>query len=86
MKATIKSPDELTTIRIEGNAGTYKIFTSFRPTEAPAFVDAVEKNYRLVEIKNVAGGKGYFLIHCKKEKQENILEDLTAILYDNVRF
>ena len=29
MKSTITTPDELTTLRIEGSSGTYKIFSSF---------------------------------------------------------
>lgn len=39
MKATITTPDELTTLRIEGSRGTYKIFSSFRPMKFPAFVE-----------------------------------------------
>lgn len=35
MKSTITTPDELTTLRIEGSSGTYKIFSSFRPMESP---------------------------------------------------
>ena len=62
MKSTITTPDELTTLRIEGSSGTYKIFSSFRPMESPAFVDAVDRKYNLAEIKNLSGGKGYFLV------------------------
>lgn len=53
MKSTITTPDELTTLRIEGSSGTYKIFSSFRPMESPAFVDAVDRKYNLAEIKNL---------------------------------
>ena len=54
MKSTITTPDELTTLRIEGSSGTYKIFSSFRPMESPAFVDAVDRKYNLAEIKNLS--------------------------------
>lgn len=84
MKATITTPDELTTLRIEGSSGTYKIFSSFRPMESPAFVDAVDRKYNLAEIKNLSGGKGYFLVHLNREQQETIQEDLNAILCDSV--
>lgn len=60
MKSTITTPDELTTLRIEGSSGTYKIFSSFRPMESPAFVDAVDRKYNLAEIKNLSGGKRLF--------------------------
>lgn len=62
MKVTIITPDELTTLRIEGSSGTYKIFSSFRPMESPAFVDAIDRKYNLAEIKNLSDGKGYFLV------------------------
>ncbi|CAG9915635.1 hypothetical protein BOVA208_395 [Bacteroides ovatus] len=84
MKSTITTPDELTTLRIEGSSGTYKIFSSFRPMESPAFVDAVDRKYNLAEIKNLSGGKGYFLVHLNREQQETIQEDLNAILCDSV--
>ena len=74
MKATITTPDELTILQIEGSNGTYKIFSSFRPMESPAFVD----------IKNLSNGKGYFLVHLNKQQQETIIEDLSAILYESV--
>ena len=67
MKSTITTPDELTTLRIEGSSGTYKIFSSFRPMESPAFVDAVDRKYNLAEIKNLSGGKGYFLVHLNRD-------------------
>ena len=73
MKSTITTPDELTTLRIEGSSGTYKIF-----------VDAVDRKYNLAEIKNLSGGKGYFLVHLNREQQETIQEDLNAILCDSV--
>ena len=76
MKSTITTPDELTTLRIEGS--------SFRPMESPAFVDAVDRKYNLAEIKNLSGGKGYFLVHLNREQQETIQEDLSAILCDSV--
>lgn len=53
MKSTITTPDKLTTLQIEGSSGTYKIFSSFRPMESPAFVDAVDRKYNLAEIKNL---------------------------------
>ena len=84
MKSTITTPDELTTLRIEGSSGTYKIFSSFRPMESPAVVDAVDRKYNLAEIKNLSGGKGYFLVHLNREQQETIQEDLSAILCDSV--
>ena len=84
MKSTITTPDELTTLRIEGSSGTYKIFSSFRPMESPAFVDAVDRKYNLAEIKNLSGGKGYFLVHLNREQQKTIQEDLNAILCDSV--
>lgn len=84
MKSTITTPDELTTLRIEGSSGTYKIFSSFRPMESPAFVDAMDRKYNLVEIKNLSDGKGYFLVHLNKKQQETIQEDLNAILCDSV--
>ena len=68
----------------EGSSGTYKIFSSFRPMESPAFVDAVDRKYNLAEIKNLSGGKGYFLVHLNREQQETIQEDLNAILCDSV--
>ncbi|WP_373123408.1 hypothetical protein [Bacteroides caccae] len=86
MKSTITTPDELTTLRIEGSSGTYKIFSSFRPMESPAFVDAVDRKYNLTEIKNLSGGKGYFLVHLNREQQETIQEDLNAILCDSVAY
>ena len=84
MKSTITTPDELTTLRIEGSSGTYKIFSSFRPMASPAFVDAVDRKYNLVEIKNLSDGKGYFLVHLNREQQKTIQEDLCAILCDSV--
>ena len=78
MKSTI------TTLRIEGSSGTYKIFSSFRPMESPAFVDAMDRKYNLAEIKNLSDGKGYFLVHLNKKQQETIQEDLNAILCDSV--
>lgn len=84
MKATITTPDELTILQIEGSNGTYKIFSSFRPTESPTFVDAIEQKYNLMEIKNLSNGKGYFLVHLNKQQQETIIEDLNAILYEIV--
>lgn len=84
MKATITTPDELTWLRIEGRSGTYKIFSSFRPMEFPAFVDAVDRKYNLTEIKNLSGGKGYFLVHLKRAQQSTIYEDLNAILCESV--
>ena len=84
MKSTITTPDELTTLRIEGSSGTYKIFSSLRPMESPAFVDAVDRKYNLAEIKNLSGGTGYFLVHLNREQQETIQEDLSAILCDSV--
>lgn len=35
MKSTITTPDELTTLRIEGSSGTYKIFSRFPPHGIP---------------------------------------------------
>ena len=84
MKSTITTPDELTTLRIEGSSGTYKIFSSFRPMESPAFVDAVDRKYNLAEIKNLSGGKGYFLVHLNKKQQETIQEDLNAVSYTHL--
>ena len=52
--------------------------------ESPAFVDAVDRKYNLAEIKNISGGKGYFLVHLNREQQETIQEDLNAILCDSV--
>lgn len=80
MKSTITTPDELTTLRIEGSSGTYKIFSSFRPMESPA----MDRKYNLAEIKNLSDGKGYFLVHLNKKQQETIQEDLNAILCDSV--
>lgn len=86
MKLTITTPDELTTLRIEGSSGTYKIFSNFRPMESPAFVDAIDRKYNLVEINNLSGGKGYFLVHLNSEQQETIQEDLNTILCNSMPF
>ena len=73
MKVTIITPDELTTLRIEGSSGTYKIFSSFRPMESPAFVDAIDRKYNLAEIKNLSDGKGYFLVHLQEKTKDSLL-------------
>ena len=84
MKVTIITPDELTTLRIEGSSGTYKIFSSFRPMESPAFVDAIDRKYNLAEIKNLSDGKGYFLVHLNREQQKTIQGDLTLSFANSV--
>ena len=53
MKATITTPDELTILQIEGSNGTYKIFSSFRPTESPTFVDAIEQKYNKSDMSHL---------------------------------
>ena len=57
------------------------------PMESPAFVDAVDRKYNLAEIKNLSGGKGYFLFLQKRMTDDVFIanEEIPSAVFEPIR-
>ena len=55
----------------------------FLPLEQPRFVDAVDRNYILEEIRKDGKGGATLYFRCTKEQKLTLIEDMETLFEDN---
>lgn len=71
-------------VRVSGRGfrARYELLTDFWPSEQPRFLDAMERRYRLDEIRRTETGAAiYFFI--TREQLPTLMEDIEEIFSEN---